>query len=396
MDTPAPQRTRVHVRPPQSTPSHRKQLRALVREGCDNRPGVYRMLGSSGVVIYVGQSRVLRTRLLSYFRAKGRHKGARILRHAFQIEWEYTNTEFGALLRELRLIKQYRPHFNAMMVQDEWPRAYVALTGGTVPGLRVVARSDDPEAIALFGPFRRVARLRDAVRALAEGTGLRDCVHDDVVRTTGSAASRGSTLWFDDDPRSQPRRGASRTRAPGCLRHDLGTCAGPCIGAGASESYRDAAVAVRAFLDGRSDAPVRTLQIAMHHAADGLAFERAAVIRDRLALVTWLHERVQHFHANVDRLTFRYHAVGPDDREWIYLVRRGTVRAEVPAPTTLEERVAFRELAAKVFKGADPSGADIPTHDLDEFYLVASWFRRRPLEKSRTRIALRQAKASPT
>jgi hypothetical protein len=67
-----------------------------------------------------------------------------------------------------------------MMVQDEWPRAYVALTGGSVPGLRVVARSDDPGAIALFGPFRRVAQLREAVRALAEGTGLRDCEHDDV------------------------------------------------------------------------------------------------------------------------------------------------------------------------------------------------------------------------
>ena len=169
MDTPAPQRTRLHARPPQSTPTHRKQLRVLVREGCENRPGVYRMLGPTGLVIYVGQSRVLRTRLLSYFRAKGRDKGARILRHAFQIEWEYTNTEFGALLRELRLIKQYRPHFNSMMVQDEWPRAYVALVGGSVPGLRVVARSDDPGAIALFGPFRRVAQLREAVRALAEG-----------------------------------------------------------------------------------------------------------------------------------------------------------------------------------------------------------------------------------
>lgn len=396
MDTPTPSRRRLHARPPQSTPTHRKQLRALVREGCENRPGVYRMLGPTGTVIYVGQSRVLRTRLMSYFRAKGRDKGARILRHAFQIEWEYTNTEFGALLRELRLIKQYRPHFNAMMVRDEWPRAYVALTGGSVPGLRVVARSDDPTAIALFGPFRRVAQLREAVRALAEGTGLRDCVLDDVVRTTGTAASRGSVLWFDDDPLSQPRRGASRTRAPLCLRHELGTCAGPCIGAGAAQPYRDTALAVRAFLDGRSDAPVRTLETAMQQAAEQLAFERAAVIRDRLALVRWLHERVQNFHANVDRLTFRYHAIGPDGQEWVYLVRRGTVRAEVPAPTTPDARASFRELAAKVFKGPDPSGADIPTHDLDEFYLVASWFRRRPAERARTKVAVRRTKTSPT
>jgi excinuclease ABC subunit C len=154
-------------------------------------------------------------------------------------------------------------------------------------------------------------------------------------------------------------------------------------------------VAVRAFLDGRSDAPVRSLEAAMQQAAGQLAFEKAAVIRDRLALVSWLHERVQNFHANVDRLTFRYHAVGPDEQEWVYLVRRGTVRAEVPAPKTPEERAAFRELAAKVFKGPDPSGTDIPTHDLDEFYLVASWFRRRPSEKARTRVAIRRTKSSP-
>jgi excinuclease ABC subunit C len=87
--------------------------------------------------------------------------------------------------------------------------------------------------------------------------------------------------------------------------------------------------------------------------------------------------------------------VGPDEQEWIYLVRRGTVRAELPAPKTPEERVAYRALAAKVFTGPDPAGADIPTHDLDEFYLVASWFRRRPAEKARTRAALPAAKRKP-
>lgn len=384
MHDPAP---RLHVKPPQTTPAHRKQLRALVRAGVENRPGVYRMLGPTGTVIYVGQSRVLRTRLLSYFRAKGRrNKAARILRHAFHIEWEYTHTEFGALLRELRLIKQYRPHFNTMMVMDDWPRAYVALTGGTVPGLRVVARSDDPSAVALFGPFRRVARVREAVRALAEATGLRDCTLEDTVRGTGPA--RGSALWFAADPAARPR-GAARSRAPGCLRHDLGTCAGPCVGAGNPVRYREAASDVRTFLDGRGDVPVRLLEQAMHQAAGELAFEKAGVLRDRLDVVRWLHERVQHFHANVDRLTFRYHAIGHADTEWVYLVRRGTVRAEVRAPRTAEEQAAFDALVARVYDGADPTGADVPTHDLDEFYLVASWFRRHPEEKHRTRAVRR-------
>jgi excinuclease UvrABC nuclease subunit len=171
------------------------------------------------------------------------------------------------------------------------------------------------------------------------------------------------------------------------LRHDLGTCAGPCIGQGQSEAYRTAALTLREFLDGRSDAPVQQLEQAMQQAAAELAFEKAGILRDRLALVRWLHERVQHFHANVDRLTFRYHAVGHADAEWVYLVRRGTVRAEVRAPRTAEEQEAFEALVTRIYDGPDPTGADIPTHDLDEFYLVASWFRRRAEEKKRTRHA---------
>ncbi len=344
------------------------------------------MLGKTGTVIYVGQSRVLRTRLLSYFRATGRrNKAARILRHAFAIEWEYTPTEFGALLRELRLIKQFRPHFNSMMVTDDWPRAYVALTGGPVPGLRVVPRSDDPSAVALFGPFRRVGNVREAVRALADATGLRDCTLD--VKPRGDRAARQLPLWFASDPVregtpvARAAAGRSRTRAPGCLRHELGSCPGPCIGAGDGMAYRGVADEVRAFLEGQSDAPVQRLRGAMEAAAAELNFEWAASLRDRLAHVSWLHERVQRFRANVDRLTFRYEAKTVDGGTQVYLIRRGTVRAEYPKPVTEEGQREARALMRQLFLAPDPTGSDIPTHDLDEFYLVASWFRRRPEEQ---------------
>ena len=95
--------------------------------------------------------------------------------------------------------------------------------------------------------------------------------------------------------------------------------------------------------------------------------------------------RVQHFRANVDRLTFRYDAVGPAGTEWVYLIRRGTVRAELPVPSSEDARLSLDALATRIFDGPDPSGSDIPTHDLDEFYLVASWFRRREAERARVR-----------
>src|SRR5438477_1184272 len=88
-------------------------MKLHVRESAKDRPGVYRMLSSDGEVVYVGKSKRVRTRLLSYFRcAFPEEKGARIVREADRIEWEYTPSEFAALLEELRLIKLFRPRFN--------------------------------------------------------------------------------------------------------------------------------------------------------------------------------------------------------------------------------------------------------------------------------------------
>lgn len=386
---------RLHVRPPQSTPAHRRTMRELVRAGCLNKPGVYRMFSENGTVVYVGQSRVLRTRLLSYFRAKGaRNKAARILRHAFRIEWEYTPTEFGALLRELRLIKLHRPHFNRMMVTDDWPRGYIALTGEPVPGIRVVAQSDYPNAVAMYGPFRKVFALREAAQTLATLAGVRDCTIDDPQRGVGARK-----LWFGDKaelPQTQTtnRDGRRRsnaktkpapsTRVAGCLRYELGTCSAPCIGRADSAAYEAGVAVVRAFLEGRSSAPLDAAERAMYEASSKMEFERAASLRDRIARLTWLQQRLQQFHANVDRLTFRYHATGPDGAEHVYLVRRGTVRAERPLPGTDVEWSEWRETESRVYSETDGTGADIPLHDLDEFHLVSSWFRRRPNEKART------------
>ncbi len=363
------------ARPARHTAALRRALLVQVKASCENRPGTYRMLGDDGRVLYVGQSRALRTRLLSYFRAKGRrNKAARILRHAFTITWDYAPDEFGALLHELRLIKQHRPHFNHAMVSDEWPRAYIALTGGPVPGLRVIRRTDDARAAGLWGPFRRVVDLAEAVRVLADVTGVRDCALDEP-------AAGARTLRFADMPAP---RGLPRHRTPGCLRAEIGSCPGPCIGAGDSRAYEDAVRAARAFLEARDDTPLRIARERMTQASAALAFERAAVWRDRAERLAWLFDRVSRFHASMDRLTFRYDTTTPDGAGRVYFVRRGTVRAEAPSPVTPDEHARLDALAARIFHAPEPRDADVPLHDLDEFYIVASWFRRRPEELKRT------------
>jgi excinuclease UvrABC nuclease subunit len=344
--------------------ARRRTLLAQVRASCEDRPGIYRMLGTTGLVLYVGKAKRLRTRLLSYFRAatrnRRRDRQAHILRHAHAIEWEHAPSEFAALLLELREIKRHRPRFNVAMNVDEAPRGWLALTGGEVPALRIVHRSDDPEAELLYGPFRRIVNLAEASRALGDATGVRDC-------SAREFAARG-----------------------GCLRAELGTCACPGRAAGDARTadvvdldapdYPTRVAIVRDFLAGRTRAPIDVLRARMAAAAEAWQFERAAALREKLAALGWLAGRLERFHAGADRLTFRYRVTATDGSARIYLIRRGTVRAEVPAPATPDEEAALAALAARVFAGPDPAGADIPTHDLDEFYLVASWFRRHPDE----------------
>src|ERR1051325_3898232 len=106
------------LRPPTSD-DQLAVMRERVKADAADKPGVYRMIAAGGEVVYVGKSKRLRTRLLSYFRAAfPEDKGARLLREAGSIEWEYTPSEFSALLLELRHIKSHRPRFNVAMKTD--------------------------------------------------------------------------------------------------------------------------------------------------------------------------------------------------------------------------------------------------------------------------------------
>ena len=81
-------------------------------------------------MVYVGKSKRLRTRLLSYFRAAfPEEKAARIVREAATIEWDYVPSEFAALLAEMRAIKRFRPRLNVAMKRDARHFAFIKLTG---------------------------------------------------------------------------------------------------------------------------------------------------------------------------------------------------------------------------------------------------------------------------
>ncbi|HWK89271.1 MAG TPA: GIY-YIG nuclease family protein [Longimicrobium sp.] len=329
-----------------------------------NRPGTYQMLGADGEVLYVGKSKSLRTRLLSYCRARRGEKQHHIAGAAQSLTWEYQPSEFAALLRELELIKRFRPRLNVQHKRDG-RFSFLKLTTGKAPRLFVVnAVSDD--AASYYGPFRGGRRVQEAVRELNDLLGLRDC----QVSTPIRFADQPDLFSFEHTPR--------------CHRFDLKLCMGPCAARCSESDYRARVDLARAFLDGHADEPIRWLGERMDAASARWEYEYAALLRDRLNRLQGLREEFSRLREALDRLTFLYRVPGVEGDDRVYLVRRGTVRTSLPAPRNAPERRRLERACAEHFGRPEAGGALVPRHQVDEILLLASWFRVHPGEMENT------------
>ena len=346
--------------------THVAELRAHVRAQCEDRPGVYRMHAADGEVLYVGKSKRVRTRLLSYFRlAFPEEKGARLVREAQRIDWEYVPSEFAALLLELQQVKRLRPRFNFMLKRDARHFAFIKVSRPPAPRLLVVRGASDDRA-TYYGPFQGAQRVAESVRELADVLGLRDCTLDSRMR-------------FAD----QTELFTLAQRTPGCIRHEVRKCLGPCIAACTEAQYDERVAHARAFLDGADDSPLEALRLEMLRASGALEFERAASIRDKLERLETLRDQFERLRFAVESLSFAYTVPGWEGDDRVYFIRRGRVRAEDVPPATARDRRRHRRLADAVF-GVEREGARLPTHEIDELLLLSWWFRTHPTELDRT------------
>lgn len=344
-------------------------LRATVRRDAAPRPGVYRMLAEDGTVLYVGKSKALRARLLGYFRCEGREKGARILRETHRIEWDYAPSEFAALLQELRLIKRLRPPFNVVNKRDLSHYAFLRLTAGRAPKLTVhrCARGRTSGDGLYYGPFLGPELVTEAVRELSDALGLRDCADDVPMR-------------YSD----QPDLISLGPRAPGCLRYEIKKCLGPCVGGCSAREYDERVALARAFLEGRHDGPIERFRREMEQHSAAEAYERAALYRDKVRRLTRLREQFGRMRFALESLSFVYPVPGHDGDDRVYLVRRGTVRAERVAPRSTPDRFDLQRMIEEVYQPGEPQRGPVRLHEIDEILLLSSWFRRFPEELGRT------------
>jgi excinuclease ABC subunit C len=228
---------------------HKQFIASLPR-----RPGVYRMFGADGELLYVGKARSLKDRVGSYFAASNvQPKVQALVRQIGAIEVTVTNSETEALLLEYNLIKAHKPRFN-IVLRDDKSFPYIHLdTGHEFPRL-VFYRGARSAAGRYFGPFPNAGAVRDTLNQLQKLFRIRNC----------------TDTFFSN--RSRP-----------CLQHQIGRCSAPCVGLISREDYaQDIGAAVK-VLEGRSDEVNADLQVRMEAAGGRLQFERAAQIRDQLA-----------------------------------------------------------------------------------------------------------------
>jgi excinuclease ABC subunit C len=342
----------------------RSGLRSRVQAEAENRPGIYRFLGPRRELLYVGKSIRIRTRLLSYFRAR-EGKARELLRVASGVEWEYVPNEFEAILREFRLIRAFRPRFN---VQHRRHRrfAWIRVTREAAPRI-VATRSPRPDGSHFFGPFPATRSLPHALRELAGLVGLRDC----PAKTPMAFADQLDLL--------------SVPRSPGCPRADLGSCPAPCASACTRGEYLRGVEEVTAFLEGQSDVPLERLQRRMDAAVRSRGFEVAARLRDREARLRALRDRVVEAEREREALSFVYPVPGVDEGSRVYLLQGGRVQLTLDEPSRgdagARDRMAQALRSASRREPTPPESLSEPHRE--ELFLVAGWFRTHPEERAR-------------
>ena len=217
------------------------------------RPGVYRMFGVDGQILYVGKAKSLRDRVGSYFTPGNLlPKVQALVAQIASMEVTVTRSEAEALLLEHNLIKAHRPRFNVVM-RDDKTFPYLWLSGDHPFPRLAVYRGPRKLPGRYFGPFPNAGAVNDTLHHLQKIFRLRSC------RDT----------YF-----------ANRSRA--CLQHQIGRCTAPCVGLISREDYLGDVEAVTRVLEGRNDEVNAQLATRMETAAERLDFEAAAVLRDQI------------------------------------------------------------------------------------------------------------------
>ena len=231
-------------------------------------PGVYLMMDKTGQVIYVGKAKKLKNRVSQYFQSGSGHnaKTRAMVEQVDKFDTIFVSSEFEALILENSLIKRHQPRYN-ILLKDDKGYPFVRLEQGvSYPRFSLVSTAADDGA-RYFGPFGGRHDTHMAIDAVCAALSLPTC-------------------------RRRFPRDIGKERP--CLNYHIGKCDGFCLPDGPDAvEYRERIDQAARFFSGKHRQLSAELQQQMEEAAEQLAFERAASLRDRIRALSVLGKQQQ-------------------------------------------------------------------------------------------------------
>lgn len=277
------------------------------------RPGVYRMLGLKGEVLYVGKARSLKARVSNYTRLQGNStRIQRMILSTASMMFVTTPTETEALLLEANLIKQLKPRYNVILRDDKSFAHIVVGADHPFPQIKK-HRGARTRAGRYFGPFASAGAVNRTLNQLQKAFLLRTC----------------SDSMFEN-----------RTRP--CLLYQIKRCSAPCVGLIDEADYAKLVKDAWRFLEGRSTGVQEELAVRMREASAAMEFEQAAIYRDRIAALTRVQQNQGVNPETVEEAdVVAVHAEGGQACVQVFffaLIRTGATAPIFPAPAPTRPR----------------------------------------------------------
>jgi excinuclease ABC subunit C len=312
-------------------------------------PGVYRMLNAANDVLYVGKAKNVRKRLASYARLTA-VQPARIMRMiaaTTSVEIVSTSTETEALLLEANLIKQLRPRFNVQL-RDDKSFPYILITGDHWAPQILKHRGAQTRPGRYFGPFASAGAVNRTITALQRAFLVRSC----------------TDAFFE-----------SRTRP--CLLYQIRRCSGPCTSEIDFPGYTELVREAKDFLSGRSHLVKQQLAGEMERASADLAFETAALYRDRLAALSAIQSQQGINPRTVEEAdVFAIHQEGGYSCVEVFFFRTGQNwgnRAYFPrAEKSFTPEEVLASFLAQFYDDKPPPKLILLSHQIEECELLAN------------------------
>lgn len=229
------------------------------------RPGVYLYRDETGMLLYVGKARSLRSRVRSYFQSPEglTTKVFTMVQKITDVEFITTDSEMEALLLESNLIKEHRPKYNVLL-KDDKAYPYLKIVHERYPRLMMVRQKKEKDG-RYFGPFPSAGAVSETLRLVRKLFPLRTCTPNK----------------FKTAELSRP-----------CLLFHIGRCVAPCRKGQVSDAeYDEVVLHVSQFLQGKHDEVIRSLRKRMEAHAVQLQFEAASQIRDQLKAIAAITEK---------------------------------------------------------------------------------------------------------